>query len=63
MSIIDGIKSNAKTAKWVGLLLVIAGIVSMLFLAAYFVVSGIVEAIYAFQRSSRTATTRASTRS
>ena len=116
MSIIDGIKSNAKTAKWVGLLLVIAGIVSMfapvgaglavvtviaallafagvsmlvlafragsfgdgmmvfvlgalallagiymlaqpdvalgtltLFLAAYFVVSGVVEAIYAFQ--------------
>jgi len=29
MSIIDGIRSNAKTAKWVGLLLVIAGIVSI----------------------------------
>jgi len=26
MSIIDGIKSNAKTAKWVGFLLIIAGI-------------------------------------
>ncbi len=29
MSIIDGIKSHAKTAKWVGVLLVIAGIVCM----------------------------------
>jgi uncharacterized membrane protein HdeD (DUF308 family) len=116
MSIIDGIKSNAKTARWVGVLLIIAGIVAMfaplgaglavvtvigvllafsgfsmlilafragsfgdgmmifllgllaalagiymlanpdvalatltLFLAAYFVVAGIVEVIYAFQ--------------
>jgi len=29
MSIIDGIKSNARTARWVGLLLVITGIVSI----------------------------------
>ena len=29
MSIIDGIKSNARTAKWVGTLLIIAGIVAM----------------------------------
>jgi uncharacterized membrane protein HdeD (DUF308 family) len=116
MSIIDGIKSNARTAKWVGILLIVAGIVAMfaplgaglavvtligvllvfagfsmlilafragsfgdglmllllgvlsllaglymlfspgaalatltLFLAAYFVVSGVVEVIYAFQ--------------
>ena len=29
MSIIDGIRSNAKTARWVGIFLVIAGIVSL----------------------------------
>jgi len=29
MSIVDGIRSNAKTAKWVGVFLVIAGIVSL----------------------------------
>ncbi|MGB5303864.1 MAG: DUF308 domain-containing protein [Gemmatimonadota bacterium] len=29
MSIIDGIKSNARTARWVGIFLVIAGVVSL----------------------------------
>jgi uncharacterized membrane protein HdeD (DUF308 family) len=49
MSIIDGIRSNARTAKWVGLLLVIAGIVSMFApLAAGRAIMMVVGALLAF---------------
>lgn len=49
MKIIEGVRKNAKTAKWVGVLLIIAGIVSLIApLAAGISVALIVGALLAF---------------